>query len=152
MFDNPWQRHEFDTAEALSDLLTEIEVAPQAHTAAQPEARGFELPGRIWLGMISCYALFLASMIAALGSSGKAMLSIAVSIVYVVVFFAVARIVIGQNPDHGVSPLDRTGFLMTHFGPMDRKAVYGQVLVVPAAIAFFGVAVSVIIVLTGIPA
>ena len=66
-----------------------------------------------------------------------------------VVFFAVARVVIAQNPDHGVSPLDRNGFLMTHFGPMDRKAVYGQILVVPAAIAFFGVAVSVIIALTG---
>tara|TARA_B100001057_G_scaffold232965_1_gene233153 strand:- start:42 stop:500 length:459 start_codon:yes stop_codon:yes gene_type:complete len=152
MFDNPRQRQEFDTAEALSDLLPEIKPAPQAHIAAQPEARGFELPGRIWLGMISCYALFLASMIAALGSSGKAMLSIAVSIVYVVVFFAVARIVIAQNPDRDVSPLDRNGFLMTHFGPMDRKAVYGQVLVVPAAIAFFGVAVSEIIVLTGKPA
>ena len=152
MFDNPRQRHEFDTAEALSDLLPEIELAPQVHSAAQPEARGFELPGRIWLGMISCYALFLVSMIAALGSSGKAMLSIAVSIVYVVVFFAVARILIAQNPDHGASPLDRDGFLMTHFGPMDSKAVYGQILVVPAAIAFFGLAVSVIIVLTGNPA
>ena len=152
MFDNPRQRHEFATAEALSDLLPEIEPAPQALIAVQPEAHGFELPGRIWLWMISCYALFLASMIAALGSSGKAMLSIAVSIVYIVVFFAVARIVIAQNPDHAVSPLDRNGFLMTHFGPMDRKAVYGQILVVPAAIAFFGVAISVIIVLTGKPA
>lgn len=152
MFDNPRQRQEFDTAEALSDLLPEIELAPQTHRAAQPEARGFELPGRIWFGVISCYALFLSSMIFALGSSGKAMLSIAVSIVYVVVFFTVASIVIAQNPDKSTSPLDRNGFLMTHFGPMDRKAVYGQILIVPATIAFFGVAVSLIIVLTGNPA
>ena len=91
-------------------------------------------------------------MIAALGSSGEAMLSIAVSIVYVAVFFGVARIVVAQNPGSGASSLDRNGFLMTHFGPMDRKAVYGQILVVPAAIAFFGVAVSLIIMLAGNPA
>lgn len=152
MFDNPRHRTEFDTAEALADLLPEVELAPEVHTAAQSEARGFELPGRIWLAMISSYALFLASMIAALGSSGEAMLSIAVSIVYVAVFFGVARIVVAQNPGSGASSLDRNGFLMTHFGPMDRKAVYGQILVVPAAIAFFGVAVSLIIMLAGNPA
>jgi len=151
MFDNPQRRHEFDTAETLADLLPEIELAPQTQLVAQPEARGFELPGRIWLAMISCYALFLASMIAVLGSSGKAMLSIAVSIVYVVVFFAVGRIIVAQNPDSAASPLDRNGFLMTHFGPMDRKAVYGQILVVHAAIAFFGLAVSLIIMLAGNP-
>lgn len=152
MFDDPRDHREFVVAEPLSELLPEAEVEPEVNTAAQPEARGFELPGRIWLGMSSCYALFLAIMAGALGSSGKAMLSIAISAVYVLVFFSVARIVIKQNPVQAASPLDREGFLMTHFGPMDRKAVYGQVLVVPAAIVFFGVAVSVIIALTGNPA
>jgi len=152
MFDSPRHRREFDTAETLADLLPEIQMAAEVRTAAQPESRGFELPCRIWLGMISCYALFLGSMIVALGSSGEAMLSIAVSIVYATVFFAVARIVVAQNPDKGVSPLDRDGFLVTHFGPMDRNAVYGQILVVPAAIAFFGLAASAIIMLTGNPA
>ena len=152
MFENPQDRSEFTTVEVASSLLSEIEVVPQEHEVAQPEARGFELPGRIWLGIISCYALFLASMLAALGSSGKAILSISVSIVYVVIFFAVARTVVAQNPSKGASPLDRNGLLMTHFGPMDRKAVYGQILVVPMAIAFFGMVASLIIVLAGNPA
>lgn len=152
MFENPKDRVQFTNAEATSDLLPEIEIVPQEHAVAQPEARGSELPGRIWLGMISCYALFLASLTATLGSSGEAMLSISISIIYVVIFFAVARTVVMQNPGNGGSPLDRHGFLMTHFGPMDRKAVYGQILVVPLAIAFFGVAVSLIIKFAGSPA
>lgn len=149
MFDNPLERQEYETAQAHVDLLPEIEIAPWRQSATQPEARGFELPGRIWLVMIFCYAIFLASLTAVLGSSGEAMLSIAVSIVYVVVFFAASRIVVSQNSGDASSPLDRDGFLMTHFGPMDRKAVYGQILVVPSAIACFGMAVSVIISLSG---
>lgn len=149
MFEYKDHTREFEIADRVDDILPEIEVAANGRTIAQPEARGFELPARIWLAMIACYGLFLASMIAALGSSGKAMLSIAVSIVYVAVFFSVSRIVVKQNPDGASSPLDRDGFLMTHFGPMERKAVYGQILVVPAAVALFGTAVAVIIAFSG---
>lgn len=149
MFEYKDHRREFEIADRLEDILPEIKVASKELPVAQPEARGFELPARIWLAMIACYGLFLAAMITALGTSGKAMLSIAVSIVYVTVFFAVGRFIVAQNPGRGASPLDRDGFLMTHFGPMDRKAVYGQILVVPAAICFFGVAVAVIIAISG---
>ncbi|WP_338242381.1 hypothetical protein [Aurantiacibacter hainanensis] len=149
MFEYKDHRREFEIADRLEDILPEIEVAPRELPVAQPESRGFELPARIWLTMIACYGLFLAAMIAALGTSGKAMLSIAVSIVYVAVFFAVSRVMVLQNPGRGASPLDRDGFLMTHFGPMESKAVYGQILVVPAAIAFFGVAVAAIIAFSG---
>ncbi|SMQ64464.1 hypothetical protein SAMN06297468_1022 [Altererythrobacter xiamenensis] len=142
-------RRQFEVADRLEDILPDIKVATQEQTTAQPEARGFELLARIWLTMIACYGVFLTSMIATLGSSGKALLSIVVSIVYVAVFFSVGRIIVAQNPDQTSSPLDRDGRLMTHFGPMDRKAVYGQIVVVPAAVAFFGLAVSVIIALQG---
>ena len=142
-------RRQFAIADRLEDILPEIEVASQESLKAQPEARGFELPARIWLTMIACYGIFLASMIAALGSSGKAMLSIAVSVTYVAVFFAVGRAIVAQNPDRASSPLDRNGSLITLFGPMDRKAVYGQIIIVPAAVAFFGLSVSMIVVLQG---
>ncbi len=144
MFDYQTERHEIELAAPLADLLPESEVVPRNTEAVQPEARGFELPARVWLAMIGCYGLFLASMVAALGSSGKALLSIAVT-----VFFAVGRIMVAQHPGRAASPLDRHGFLMTHFGAMDRKAVYGQILVVPAAVALFGVTVAAIIVLRG---
>ncbi|MEL1252033.1 hypothetical protein [Aurantiacibacter gilvus] len=149
MFDYQTERYELELASPLVDLLPDSESAPPKPDAVQPEARGFELPARIWLAMVACYGLFLASMVAALGSSGKALLSIAVSIVYVTVFFAVSRIMVAQNPGRAPSPLDRDGFLMTHFGPMDRKAVYGQILVVPLAVALFGMTVAAIIVLRG---
>lgn len=130
------------------DILPEIEIAP-VRAAAQPEARGFELPARIWAGMIACYGLFLASMFAVLGGSGRAGFAVAISLVYVVVFFGVAKLLIAQNPGSKTSVLDRDGFLMTHFGPMGRGAVYGQVLIVPLAVALFGLAVAIIIALSG---
>ncbi len=148
MFDYQTERFDLDFADR-TDTDPGIGIAPRRPPVAQPESRGFELPARIWLAMIGCYGLFLASMIAALGSSGRAALSIAVSLVYVVVFFSVARIVVAQNPGRQPSPLDRDGFLMTHFGPMDRKAVYGQVLVVPVAVAIFGMTVAAIIIARG---
>jgi hypothetical protein len=80
-----------------------------------------------------------------LGANGRALFAIAISLVYVIVFFAVGRAIAAQNPARDPSPLSRDGVLMTHFGPMDSKAVYGQILVVPLAVALFGVAVSVII-------
>lgn len=152
MFEYNDHRRQFDLAEQVDQILPEIAVAPKVLPIAQPESRGFELPARIWLAMIACYGLFLAAMFVALGGSGKAMLSIAVSVIYVSVFFSVGRIVVRQNPGRGASPLDRDGFLMTHFGPMERKAVYGQILVVPAAVSFFGVAVAVIIGFSGVAA
>ncbi|QZH73918.1 MAG: hypothetical protein JY451_09035 [Erythrobacter sp.] len=151
MFDHATDRREYEVAERYPDMLPEIAIAiaPVDSPVAQPEARGFELPGRIWVAMIACYGLFLASMFAALGGSGKAAFGIAISLVYVTVFFAVARVLIAQNPGAKQSVLDRDGFLMTHFGPMDRKAVYGQILVVPLAVALFGLAVAIIIALSG---
>lgn len=145
-------RHGFPdhaVAERLEDLLPHVVPAIEAQPTAQPEQRGFELPARIWQTMLACYGVFFLAMTTALGSSGKAMLSIVVSIVYVIVFFGAAKIVIRQNPAREPSPLDRTGVLATWCGPMDRKAVYGQILVVPLAVALFGIAACAIILASG---
>ena len=145
-------RHEFPdhtVADRLEDLLPEVVPAIEAQPTAQPEQRGFELPARIWQTMIGCYGVFFLAMATALGASGKAMLSMVVAAVYVVVFFGTARIVIRQNPAREPSPLDSTGVLATWCGPMDRKAVYGQILVVPLAVALFGIAACAIIIASG---
>lgn len=149
MFEAPHDRHEFAVAERLEDLLPEIAPAIEAPPRVQPEQRGFELPARVWQAMIACYGAFFLAMVTALGGSGKAMLSILVAVVYVAVFFGAARIVMRQNPARAISPLDRTGVLATWCGPMDRKAVYGQILVVPLAVALFGIAAGVIILASG---
>jgi hypothetical protein len=61
-------------------------------------------------------------------------------------FFGTARAVARQSPRQAASPLERKGAsLQTAFGPMSRGAVFGQILVVPVAVAMFGIAVSVII-------
>jgi hypothetical protein len=149
MFEEQPGAGEFDTAERLEDLLPAITVAPGAQPRAQPEQRGFELPPRIWTAMIACYAVFMTAMATGLGSSGKAMLSIVVAAVYITVYFGTARVVMRQNPAREGSPLDRTGSLGTLYGPMERRAVYGQILIVPVAVALFGIAVSTIIMLLG---
>jgi len=149
MFKEQPDSREFDTAESLEDLLPAITVAPAAQPSVQPEQRGFELPPGIWTAMIACYVLFMTAMAIALGSSGKAMLSIVVAAVYIAVFFGAARVVMRQNPAREGSPLDRTGSLGTLYGPMERRAVYGQILIVPVAVALFGIAVSTIIILLG---
>lgn len=119
----------------------------QADPARDGERRTFELPRVIWIGMIACYVVFLAALLAATGA-GRAGFAIAISAVYVIMFFGTARAVARQSPRQAASPLERQGAsLQTAFGPMSRGAVFGQILVVPVAVAMFGVAVSVIIAL-----
>ena len=50
-----------------------------------------------------------------------------------------------QAPPQPLSVLDRPcTVLQTAYGPLARKEVYGQVLIVPAAVALFGIGISVI--------
>ncbi len=50
-----------------------------------------------------------------------------------------------QAPPQPRSVLDRSGtVLQTAYGPQARKEVFGQVLIVPAAVAFFGIGISLI--------
>lgn len=126
--------------EPANEPVTErAEPAP-----AQPENRRFQLPGSIWIGMTSSYAVFFASITLATGGSGHALLAITVSILYTVMFFGLARVIARQAGPDARSPLLRGEPLQTWCGPMNAKAVYGQILVVPAAIAFFGFAIAVI--------
>ncbi len=112
--------------------------------AQQPESRMFELPSSIWKAMIACYAIFLVALLGATGGAHAAF-AIAISAIYITMFFGTARVILRQAPPQPRSVLGRPGtVLQTAYGPLARKEVYGQVLIVPAAVAFFGMGISVI--------
>jgi hypothetical protein len=109
------------------------------------ERQTFELPRVIWQGMIACYAVFLTALLASIGG-GRAGFAIAVSAVYVAMFFGTARVISRQSPPQKTSPLERSGAVLeTAFGPLSRSAVFGQILIVPVAVALFGLAIAVVI-------
>ena len=149
MFEARQDQRDYAQAERFDDLLPEIIAAPEVQRHVQPEQRGFELPLRVWRTMLACYGIFFLAMTLALGSGGMALFSIVVSALYATVFFGVATIMARQNPARDRSPLDSKGVLHTWCGPMDRKAVYGQILVIPGAVALFGTAAAVIIIASG---
>ena len=117
----------------------------QAHTPPQqPESRMFELPAAIWRVMVACYAIFLIALLGATGGA-HAGFAIVISALYVAMFFGSARVVLRQAPPQKRNALDRPGAILhTIYGPLARREVYAQVLIVPAAVALFGIAISVI--------
>lgn len=113
-------------------------------SAREGERRGFEIPGGMWATMIACYAVFLAALLAATGGAYAAF-AIAISAVYVAMFFGTAAAMMRQAPAQARSPLALAGGrLQTLYGPLDQREVMAQMLVVPGAIALFGVAVLII--------
>lgn len=110
----------------------------------QPEARMFELPANVWRAMIACYAVFLLALLGATGG-GHAGFAIVIATIYVAMFFGTACVMLRQSLPQPRSALERRGpVLHTAYGPLARAEVYGQVLIVPAAVAFFGVGIAVI--------
>ena len=138
---------------ALRDPLTELlpplrpEEVNDNELRAVPregERRGFEIPAGIWATMIGCYGVFLAALLGATGGA-RAAFMIAISAGYVAMFFGLAKVMLRHAPQQPRSPLDRPGGrLQTFYGPLGRGEVIAQMLVVPMAIAFFGIAILVI--------
>lgn len=128
----------FDSWEGA--FVTEQQVAPAepARAAAQPEQRTFELPARVWMAMAACYAIFLVAIALALSGSAVALFMVAISAGYTAMYFGAGTIVAKQAGAQPPSPLQRGLPLQTWTGPMGAPAVYGQVLVVPIAVAAFG--------------
>jgi hypothetical protein len=120
-------------------LLPAIVAAP-----AQPEWRRFELPPGIWVGMLASYAVFFTAITLATGGSGRAVFAIVISVLYTAMFFGLARIIARQGGPDARSPLLRGDALPTWCGPMEARAVYGQILIVPLAVALFGLGIAVI--------
>lgn len=131
-----------ETADFADVTTLPVEAAPAA--PVQPEWRRFELPKAIWIGMLASYAVFFAAITMATGGSGRAVFAIVISVLYTLMFFGVATLLARQGRPDARSPLLRGEALPTWCGPMDARAVYGQILIVPMAVALFGVAVAII--------
>ncbi|WP_301751402.1 hypothetical protein [uncultured Erythrobacter sp.] len=109
------------------------------------ERRTFELPASVWQIMSACYAVFLIALLASTGG-GRAGFAIAVSAIYIAMFFGTARMITRQGPQQEPAPVRNPGtHLQTAFGPMSRGAVFGQILIVPLAVAVFGIAIAIVI-------
>ncbi len=131
---------EFDAElHALESVLQPMSAPPMA-----PKHKGFQLPKNVWIAMLSCYAVFFSAIALATGGSGEARFMIVVSVLYAAIYFGVARIGIRQAGPEEASPLEHGKPLDTWTGLMDAKSVYGQVLIVPLAVALFGIGILVI--------
>lgn len=134
-------------ADPLLELLPAIVVAEDNDNEGQlapreGERRGFEIPARIWWSMVACYGVFLAALLAATGSSPHAIFMIVVSLGYVVMFFGLTKLMVHHGPAQTRSPLIHSGsVLQTVYGPLRSSEVAAQMLIVPLAVAFFGVAI-----------
>ncbi len=129
----------------LESILQPLAAAPVA-----PKNAGFQLPREVWTAMLACYAVFFAAIFAATGGSGAARFAIVVSALYTAVYFGVARIGARQAGKETESPLEQGKMLDTWTGLMDKRAVYGQILIVPLAVALFSVGILIICLFIGI--
>lgn len=132
-------------AQPVAPVPAEANDNPPSEARQQPEPRTFELPPAVWALMVACYALFLLALLGATGGAHAA-LAIAVSATYVAMFFGTARVIMRQAQPQPSSPIQRAdSVLNTAYGPLARGEVYCQVLIVPAAVAFFGAAIALIV-------
>ena len=124
------------TADELATL-----VAP---AMALPEHSDFEFPRWIWAVMLAGYATFVGGLLGATAGNGRAEFAIAISAIYIAMFFGTAR-VLANVDGRRVGAFNRAGGkLVTSTGPMNAASVAGQVLVLPVLLGFFGVAIAVI--------
>ena len=131
-------------AEARIVTGDELATLIDAPAPALPEHADFEFPGWIWGVMLGGYGTFVAGLLGATAGEGRAEFAIAISAIYIAMFFGTARVL--ANVDRRrVGAFNRTGgALRTWTGPMDIGSVAGQVLVLPVLLGFFGVAIAVI--------
>lgn len=143
----------FDFQHERLDEIYEAEELSIASALPKPERPivqpGFQLPRSIWVAMFASYAVFFTAMAFLVDFGAFALFMVVISALYTAMYFGAGSILarLPRLPDP--SPLDRGMPLETWCGPMDRKAVAGQVLIVPMAVAFFGVSVAVISALVG---
>ena len=122
-----------DAATALAD-----------HATVQPEKTDLEMPASIWVTMFAAYVVFFAGLIAATARDNGTIFVIIISILYTLMYFGVASVLFNQNRPNQTSLFARgLGPLATFTGPMDKAAVIGQVLTIPACLALFGVTMAI---------
>jgi hypothetical protein len=135
-----------DASAARSPHLADVVVEPPLRPI--PGSRSFELPKGVFVAMGAAYAAFIAEMAFAFGTGHGMPLVLAVCAVYLVMYLGTpalfGRVDTGvRQPKIDWSRLKARG-LDTAGGSMSIGAVLGQVLILPACLAFFGLAVLVI--------
>ena len=93
-----------EALDALPDVLVPLPALEAndneaLRQAQQPESRMFELPASAWRAMIACYAIFLIALLGATGGAHAAF-AIAISAIYVTMFFGTARVMLRLSLIH----------------------------------------------------
>lgn len=122
-----------------ANILALLEGPGPSTTGQLPPPTDFEMPRWVWSAMSAAYCVFFTGLAVATAHSGPAIFAIVISIGYTMMYFGTARILANVRPAEHKSDFARgRAPLMTWTGPMDRKAVAAQVLIVPACLALFG--------------
>lgn len=128
----------------LADNFSYDETSATTRTVVQPEKTDLEMPASIWIAMFAGYTIFFGGLIAAAAHDNGTIFVIIISILYALMYFGCASILFNQNRPEQPSLFSRgLGSLATYTGPMDKGAVVGQVLTIPACLALFGVAIAI---------
>ncbi len=146
MFEQPL--HKTDFTQELHGTASDQE-AVAAPARQQPCSEGFQLPGAIWRAMFACYAIFIASLALATGGSSAARFVIAISALFMLVYFSAATILTALGGSDR-RKADKSEPLQTLNGPLGIGAVRVQVLTIPAALATFGIGLLIVTSFAGV--
>ena len=128
----------------VTDIGPVVVTTCSTNTILQPEKTDLEMPKSIWITMFAAYVVFFAGLIAATARDNATIFVIIVSILYTLMYFGVASVLFNQNRPEQTSLFERgLGPLATYTGSMDKEAVIGQVLTIPACLALFGVTMAI---------
>jgi hypothetical protein len=130
-------------AEQLAGLAQIHDQIPQGSVVD----RSFELPVALYGLTIACYLAFLAIM-AAVFTTAELAIPMAIFVVYIAMAFGVPAMWTAIGPDNGARRLSWEAFrrsgVETHYGRVTAGSAIAQVLIMPAAVLGWGIAVAVI--------
>ena len=138
---------DLSAAEHLAALHLEKAIV-EPPLKARPAPRSFELHPAIFRLMGACYAWFLGMMAVAFGDGEGMSIVLVACLVYGAMYFGVPVVLERMKSGDIKRRLSWAAFMQrgirTASGHMSGGAVVGQVLVVPACIAFFATVVVII--------
>lgn len=133
-----------EASATLTDHSTIVVTPGSTGNIVQPEKTDLEMPKSIWITMFAGYIVFFAGLIAATARDNGTIFVITISILYTLIYFGAASVLFNQNKSEQTSLFARgLGPLVTYTGLMDKGAVVGQVLTIPACLALFGVTMAI---------
>jgi hypothetical protein len=138
-----------DEAHDFVAALEKVPLGSELAHAVHPRPEGFQLPSGIWKAMFACYALFISALAVATGGDGHARMAIAISALFMLVYFSTA-LILGALGGADRSPVGKGIPLQTIYGPLNAREVWSQVLIIPVALALFGMGILIVTSLVGV--